>query len=155
MKSVSKNIIIIFLLNMIICFSESLMAQNYGDAQNQYKVTAYQKGKNQIVSVSNEVEIIPPLVYYIPNAFTPNGDGLNDSFGLVGEGITEYTIQIFNRWGNLIFESKDPKNQWDGSYHNEKSEVGVYVYKISAKGPSANGKFKKLIYLDGIVTLVM
>lgn len=140
---------------MIISFSENMIAQNYAEGQNKYRVTAVQKGKNQIASTSNEVEIIPPVVYYIPNAFTPNGDGLNDTFGLIGEGITEYTIQIFNRWGNLVFESKNLKNQWDGTYHNEKSEIGVYVYKISAKGSSTNGKFEKLIYLDGIVTLVI
>ncbi len=155
MNSLSKNIIIIFLLNVVMSISESSIAQNYADGQSTYRVTAYQKGKNQVISTSNEIEITPPVVYYIPNAFTPNGDGLNDTFGLIGEGITEYTIQIFNRWGNLIFESQDTKNQWDGTYHNEKSEIGVYVYKISAKGPTTNGKYKKLIYLDGIVTLVM
>lgn len=124
-------------------------------AQNKYRVTAYQKGGNQIASVSNEVDIIPPAVFYIPNAFTPNDDGLNDSFGLVGEGITEYNLQIFNRWGNLVFESHDMKSQWDGNYQNTKAEIGVYVYKITGKGPSDNGKFSKLINMNGTVTLVL
>jgi len=137
----------------MIFFIMGSVAQN--NSQSKYRVTAYQKGANQIVSVSNEVEITPAAVYYIPNAFTPNDDGLNDSFGLVGEGITEYTMQIFNRWGNLIFESNNMQTQWDGNYQNTKAEMGVYVYKIKGKGPKDNGQSSKLINIDGTVTLVL
>lgn len=117
-----------------------------------YRVTAYQKGNNEVVSVSNEVEIVPAAVIYVPNAFTPNGDGLNDTFGGVGEGITDYTMQIFDRWGNLLFESNNINNQWDGTYKNEVVPAGVYVFKLSAKGPGLNGKGKKLINKTGSVT---
>jgi gliding motility-associated-like protein len=131
------------------------MAQNSSDAIEKYRVSAYKNGNGQVISLSNEVEIIPAALLYIPNAFTPNGDGLNDTFGGKGEGITDYNLQIFNRWGNLIFESNDMKNQWDGNYHNEIAPIGVYVYKISAKGPSANGRSKNLINEKGNVTLVL
>lgn len=55
---------------------------------------------------------IQSLPFKIPNVFTPNGDGVNDFFQVVGNGIEEMEISIFNRWGNLVFESK--KASWDG-----------------------------------------
>lgn len=140
---------------MILFFITNVIGQNISDAANKYRVTAYKNGNNQIMSVSNEVEIVPAAIIYIPNAFTPNGDGLNDTFGGMGEGLTEYNLQIFNRWGNLIFESNDMKNQWDGNYNNEPAPIGVYVYKINAKGPSADGRSKNLISEAGSVTLVL
>lgn len=151
----NSNFLKAILSIIILFFITDVIGQNFSDAAKKYRVTAYKNGNNQIMSVSNEVEIVPAALIYIPNAFTPNGDGLNDAFGGIGEGITEYNMQIFNRWGNLIFESNDMKNQWDGNYNNEIAPMGVYVYKISAKGPSANGRYKNLISKTGDVTLVM
>lgn len=130
------------------------MAQNPSGSENKYRVTAYQKGDSEVMFVSNEVSLIPAAALYIPNAFTPNGDGQNDTFGATGAGLTEYSIQIFNRLGELIFESNDIKTQWDGNYHNELVPKGIYVYKIIAKGPSANGNSKKLINRTGSVALI-
>lgn len=138
---------------MILSLMANSIAQN--SVADKYRITAYQNENNQVVSVSNEVEIIPVAALYIPNAFTPNGDGLNDTFGGVGEGITDYNIQIFDRWGNLLFESNDINKQWDGSYKNELSPSGVYVFKVSAKGQGKDGKSKKLINKSGNVTLVI
>ena len=140
---------------MILLFVVNAVAQNSSDAVNTYRVTAYQKNNNEVVSVSNEVQITPAAVIYIPNAFTPNGDGMNDTFGAIGEGIIEYTLQIFNRWGELIFESNDIKVQWDGVYKNDIAPIDVYVYKLAAKGPNLNGKGTKKIYKSGSVTLVI
>jgi len=141
--------------SLMLLFVAGMLAQNPSDAINKYRVTAFQSGNSQVISISNVAEIIPAAAIYIPNAFTPNGDGLNDTFGAIGEGITEYNIQIFNRWGELIFESNDMKTQWDGNYQNELAPTGVYVYKINAKGPSANGRYKNLISKAGDVTLVL
>lgn len=146
LKTILSIILLFFIANII--------GQN-SSAIKKYRVTAYKNGNGQVMSVSNEVEIIPAALLYIPNAFTPNGDGLNDTFGGKGEGITEYNLQIFNRFGNLIFESNDMKNQWDGNYKNEIAPIGVYVYKINAKGPSANGRSKNLINEKGNITLVL
>jgi gliding motility-associated-like protein len=140
---------------LVILFTTIVTAQNLSDAENKYRVTAYQKGNSHIFSLSNEVQIQPSIVYYIPSAFTPNGDGLNETFGIVGEGIVEYNIQIFNRWGNLIFESNDPKIQWDGNDHNEKAPTGTYVYKITGKGLVGDGITQKKINENGQVTLVL
>lgn len=140
---------------MMLLFISITIAQNTSETENKYRVTAYQKGKNMIVSVSNEVKTTPAAVLYIPNAFTPNGDGLNETFGPKGEGITEFNMQIFDRWGTLIFESNDLTIQWDGYIHEEKAPVGVYVYKISAKGQGDEINNKKMISETGKVTLVL
>ena len=90
-----------------------LSAQDLGSDKIVYRVTAFKKGNSNMFSVSNTVEITPPVSVYIPNAFTPDGDGLNDIFIPVGKGITEYTLQIFDRWGELIFQSSYFNKGWD------------------------------------------
>lgn len=73
----------------------------------------------------------PEFRIYIPNAFTPNGDGINDNFKPGGLGFADYTFRIYTRWGQKIFETNDPDNSWDGSYESEQQQEGVYVYDIS------------------------
>ncbi|WP_170265071.1 T9SS type B sorting domain-containing protein [Salibacter halophilus] len=82
---------------------------------------------------SDEIEIADcPINIFIPNAFTPNGDGLNDKFEVQGIGITDYHILIFDRWGNLVFESNDINRSWNGLQNNsgEKVNQGTYNYKL-------------------------
>jgi len=69
-------------------------------------------------------------VINIPNTFTPNGDGLNDSFSIFGEYYDEVNMMIFNRWGELIYQSKNNKPYWDGNYHGNKCMEGVYYYSV-------------------------
>jgi gliding motility-associated-like protein len=129
-----------------------LGAENFLWAQDgkvRYRITAYKYGDNRIVSQSNIVEINPPVELYVPNAFTPNGDGLNDFFGAKGEGITDFEMLIFNRWGELIFESHDIKKTWDGTYKGESCQEGVFAYTITAQGEKT-----KEIRKGGTVTLV-
>ncbi len=69
----------------------------------------------------------------VPNAFTPNGDGINDYFGIVGgAGITEFKMQIFNRWGEVVFETDDPTQKWDGTYKGKPQPPGTYALYIRA-----------------------
>ena len=69
-----------------------------------------------------------------PDAFTPNGDKLNDVFLPVYKGvIVEYQLNIFNRWGELIFESKDIDVGWDGTYKDKLCKQDVYVWKVYVK----------------------
>ncbi len=70
---------------------------------------------------------------YIPNAFTPNGDEINDLFGLVGMGIESMRLDVFNRWGELIFTSERQETGWDGSYNGTMVPDGVYTYKARVK----------------------
>ena len=68
----------------------------------------------------------------LPNAFTPNGDGLNDEFKPVSnELISDYRMIVFNRWGNLIFESSEPEQGWNGSCPSGDCQPGVYNWKIT------------------------
>jgi gliding motility-associated-like protein len=84
------------------------------------------------------VDVKPDYAIYIPNAFTPNKDGKNDGFGPYGIGIKngpgEYSMKIFNRWGELIFESNDLNKFWNGipekSNNNQIAQNGIYVYVI-------------------------
>ena len=69
---------------------------------------------------------------YVPNVFTPNGDNLNETFYVYGLGIDNYEIQIYNRWGNLVYESIDIEEEWNGTTQNGMdAPTGVYVYVIS------------------------
>jgi gliding motility-associated-like protein len=80
------------------------------------------------------IKVKEKLIYYIPNAFTPNGDELNQTFKPVfysGFNPQQYNLQIFNRWGELMFESNDSDFGWDGTYHkNEIIKSDSYVWKI-------------------------
>tara|TARA_R110000796_G_scaffold252596_1_gene388374 strand:- start:18041 stop:19786 length:1746 start_codon:yes stop_codon:yes gene_type:complete len=67
----------------------------------------------------------------LPNAFTPNGDGVNDTF-TVGDGVfINFRMQIFDRWGSLIFNSTNPSIGWDGNYNGAPASIGGYAYRIS------------------------
>ncbi len=94
--------------------------------------------------------IKPPATLFFPNAFTPDGDGVNDMFGPVSSSVTEFNMLIFDRWGHVVFESNDINTQWDGTVQGGGlASTGVYVYKYRAKGNyyEANEKY-------GHVTLV-
>ena len=70
--------------------------------------------------------------FYLPNAFTPNSDGLNDEFAVVQkyDYIKKFHMAIYNRWGQLIFETIDINNGWDGTYQGSPCMLGAYVYRI-------------------------
>jgi gliding motility-associated-like protein len=82
--------------------------------------------------ITYTVRIEGDYIFFAPSGFTPNGDGVNDMFFPVGIGIdpSNYELLIFNRWGELIFESHNPALGWDGTYKNEMSKQDVYVWKV-------------------------
>ena len=86
----------------------------------------------------------------MPNAFSPNGDGINDIYKTKSgyQNITEFHAYIFNRWGQKLFEWTDPATGWDGTYKGSPVKDGVYFCLVKAKG--ADGKiynFKKDVNL--------
>ncbi|GAB3988373.1 hypothetical protein GCM10028807_10890 [Spirosoma daeguense] len=83
------------------------------------------------------VEIIEPL--YIPNAFSPNNDGVNDEWVIPNAGsFPGCEVFVYNRWGELVFFSQGYTKSWDGTYHNELVPAGVYTYQIrTGAEPSA------------------
>jgi gliding motility-associated-like protein len=87
--------------------------------------------------------------YLVPNAFTPDGDGRNDCFGVQTWGaVTNFELSIFNRWGERVFYTRDPRQCWNGTYKGVQQSANVYVYQIRAKGLCGD------IYRKGTVVLI-
>ncbi|MFT6323046.1 MAG: gliding motility-associated-like protein [Halieaceae bacterium] len=68
---------------------------------------------------------------FIPNAFSPNGDGANDSYLITGKVVEEIDLKIYNRWGELVFETTDPNKGWDGTFNGKEVDPLVFVYNLS------------------------
>lgn len=81
-------------------------------------------------SYSNNYTFITPALIYVPSAFTPNMDTVNDSFKATGKFIAEFNMVIYNRWGAPIFESRDIEKGWDGNDNGQPAPAGSYGYKI-------------------------
>ena len=80
------------------------------------------------------MKIISKVEVFLPNAFTPNGDGINDVLLVQGKGIKLIkTFRIYNRWGELVFETTDLTEAWDGMHKGKLQDVGTFVYYITAK----------------------
>ncbi|MBX7093976.1 MAG: gliding motility-associated C-terminal domain-containing protein [Flavobacteriales bacterium] len=97
-----------------------------------YRVVATQNGNTAITSVSNTIEVSSPSSVFIPNAFTPDGDGINDTWMPVLTNVDEVRLSVFNRWGEEIFTGSEGHQSWDGTFNGESVPQGVYVYQIRA-----------------------
>jgi gliding motility-associated-like protein len=86
---------------------------------------------------------------FIPNAFTPNGDLNNDQLFIRGEFIESLEFEVYNRWGELVFETKDKTIGWDGNYKNNPAIAGVYSYHLKLICFDGQDFFKK-----GNITLI-
>lgn len=93
-------------------------------------------------TVTYIMHIVPDIIFYAPNTFTPDGDEHNQSWQIFVEGIDVYDFNlfIFDRWGEVIWESHDPKATWDGTYNGSIVQSGVYIWRASAKNILNDGK---------------
>lgn len=82
-------------------------------------------------TITKNVEVIQPYRIWMPNAFTPNGDARNEKFMPVTTSVANYNLNIFNRWGTLVFQSNDPDEGWNGKFGAGDASEGVYVYVLS------------------------
>ena len=101
------------------------------------------------------MKVEPTSTVYIPNTFTPNGDGKNDLFGpeFIGDPVF-FDFLIFDRWGHVIFETHDKNVKWNGTFKNQDKEPikqDVYVYKLVIGFGGSIGKFYEN---TGIVTVI-
>jgi len=106
------------------------------------------QGTNGCIA-SDTVNIIFDGAIYLPNSFTPNGNGVNDIFYAYGDDIVEFELYIFNRWGEQIFYTNDLTVGWDGTYKGKESPVETYIWKVNYK--DATGSTGNLL---GTVTLI-
>ena len=83
-------------------------------------------------TATDEVLVILNGSLYVPNTFSPNGDGYNDGFGAWGTEVAEFRMYVFNRWGEEIFTTDKLDGRWNGTYHGVDSPIDTYVWKVEA-----------------------
>lgn len=133
--------ILIFLL--VTLSSTNVMGQ---EKRIKYRIVAI--SNDSVKSYSNEVLGKGPKTLYLPNAFTPNGDGLNDQFNVVGEGIKKIEISVYNRWGNLVYQSNNQVS-WDGTYKGDLVPQDVYSFDLFAVMDD-----NKVIKKQGVISVI-
>jgi gliding motility-associated-like protein len=101
--------------------------------------------ESKTVQVDNPSELV-----VIPNAFTPNGDGLNDTFIPIIKAVSSFSMDIFNTWGERIYSTSDLESKgWDGTYKGQELPAGNYINRITYS--SINGS---LFEKTGGITLI-
>jgi gliding motility-associated-like protein len=109
----------------------------YSDTGNYTIKLAVTNSKGCTDSLVREdyVRIKPTVINYAPSAFSPNDDGTNDVYRVEARYFTDFSIQIFNRWGEQVYSADDYETHgWDGTYEGEKAPGGVYTYVVKATG---------------------
>jgi gliding motility-associated-like protein len=113
-----------------------------------YQVTGVDSsGCGYLLNVKIEVEIELNEIF-VPDAFSPNSDGINDKVFVRGS-IKEFSFSVFNRWGEVVFRTQNQSQGWDGSYRSKELDAGVFVYYLSGTDATGNSFNKK-----GNITLV-
>jgi len=115
-------------LNCVDCANP--VATPFSRSTEYFLTIYYNQGCFASTSVVVNVEGEPEL--FIPNLFSPNGDGTNDKFEVFGFGIRDFDLKIFNRWGEKVFESTNQYSYWDGSYKGVMQNPEVYTYLLNA-----------------------
>lgn len=105
-----------------------------------YRITATHAVRPDVSSVSNIVCVPTTLYAFVPNAFTPNQDGINDTFVIKGKNIQEFNLKIFDKWGEEIFVTGDKNSGWDGKYNGHDCPPDVYFYILKVKGSKGQNK---------------
>ncbi|MBT8220151.1 MAG: gliding motility-associated C-terminal domain-containing protein, partial [Bacteroidia bacterium] len=80
-----------------------------------------------------------PTQVYVPNAFSPNADGINDEFQILGNDIISSRLIVFDRWGNIVFEGEHTDEIWNGTFNGKQAPTGTYIWILHLEGYSADG----------------
>lgn len=111
--------------------------QEFPAVEGDYPIELIAISEDGCRDTSNAVlTMFEDLIFYVPNTFTPDQDGFNETFTPVmtsGFEAQEYRLLIFNRWGEVIFESRNPQIGWDGTFKGKVVKDGTYVWKIDLK----------------------
>mgnify|MGYP001181890382 FL=1 len=146
----SLSFTILMLGNTIFLTSQSNNEILYDEFYNVYRVVAVRNLNDQTISISNTVSVEKPYTLYAPNAFSPDSDGINDFFIFFFQKIIDFQIEIFSRWGQMVYKSDDLSKGWNGTFNGENLPTGTYVYKIKN---IKNGNGEELVK-TGTVALV-
>ncbi len=126
-------------------------SHNYTSTGNYHVILVVQNQEGCLDTVIHNVLINDVFAFYAPNAFTPNGDGLDDVFLPVGTGWdnSSFKMLIFDRWGNLILSTTNPNQGWDGRVKEQPAQEDVYVWRVEL-----NDVFKKSHSYSGTISLI-
>lgn len=116
-----------------------------------YSITVDKEGCVATATVNVQRGLCDCDAPFVPNSFTPNKDGLNDHFGAIFTNCDyrNFSLLVFNRFGEQVFYGYSSRDQWDGTYRNAPCDAGVYYYLIEYQHPSGKQNF-----LKGDVTLL-
>jgi gliding motility-associated-like protein len=91
-----------------------------------------------------EIQVYPEVILYAPNTFTPDGDEFNQDWRVYIEGIDEFdfTLTVFNRWGQIVWENNDPNQGWDASYNGQLVQDGTYSWTITTRDLLTDKKYE-------------
>ncbi len=112
------------------------------DSEGSYEVTLTNLNG---CSSKDTVEVFRecPSLIWVPNAFSPDQDGINDFFGPKAINILDFDFYIFNRWGELLFHSTNINHQWDGTYNGKDCQVDIYVWKLYYRTEESYGGYRR------------
>ena len=137
-------------------YKDSKLVITRSEKEHRYSFT--EAGTYQVkLTVSNSIcsftdsltVIVSESALYVPNVFTPNGDGLNDEFRVAYKSLLTFQCWVFNRWGRQVYYWTDPMKGWDGNINGKKATPGPYFYVIKATGSD-----KKVYKLKGDINLL-
>lgn len=117
---------------------DSIVGCNFGSATHVYNAAGTYIAMQIVVTADGCVDttyitvvVEEETTVYIPNAFTPNNNGSNEFFLALGTKVETFNMLVFDRWGNLLFESNDITKGWDGTYKGNLCQEDVYVWKVN------------------------
>lgn len=110
----------------------------YSNAQQLHAERANAEIRNDVGTVTTDGENVPTELkqgfpIFVPNAFTPNNDGINDFFYIPSDNLSDFRFNVFDRWGNEVFATQNQRFRWDGTVDSRKVPEGVYVYVLEAR----------------------
>lgn len=144
--TIQKNQKVMFNNNSLLSNSYNWFVEDEFFTQQNIAYTFEERGKFDVTLVAIDtisgcsdtltqvIEVLDDIAFYIGNSFTPNGDSINDRFIAVASGYKEITMYIYNRWGELLLRTNDVTIQgWDGTYRERECPTGVYIYVVEMK----------------------